>query len=261
MTTNLHEKANAASENKNYELAINLYSEIMRAAPQDFDAYIGLARSQFRAQKYLDAKATCEKIIEFNKELYIPYVILSYTKNILGEPVSESYLLAETAYKLSPDTLGTLACFGWAHILLEDYSKAQFYLESAVNIAPDDYEVQSNLFLCYVKQEKYQDIYNTMKILYQLRPSFASLYALMVSFMSLKTMRVVFGIIFPVCVLGALMLKVSALLAIPLIYLCFISLAALYSMKQGITKRAMLVFISSVVFSVVLIFIGYSLNS
>ncbi|CAN7315301.1 tetratricopeptide repeat protein [Pseudoduganella sp. LjRoot289] len=87
-----------------------IYHGILVARPLGW-AYLGLARCQHAAQRYDDAQATLERLINLNPKYMAAYDLLALTHEALGQAVQAKKVLEE-AVAISPHTVRRLRHLG-----------------------------------------------------------------------------------------------------------------------------------------------------
>jgi tetratricopeptide (TPR) repeat protein len=206
-------------------------------------------------ESFDEAKRNCEKALELDSNLPIPYTILSYIEYITTGDIERCTNLAKKGFSLDPDFPETLECLGFTCLLQGKNEEGIQYLEKALPIASSKYAIYNNLSLAYVRVNRLDDAYNVTLSMYKIKPSLKAFIKIVISFMSLKMVRNISSVILILALLGSMYLKASFLLLIPLLYAFVLLAIGVFALLQKATRAGILAILVSLVIFIVSLFV------
>ncbi|MBI4352438.1 MAG: tetratricopeptide repeat protein [Candidatus Omnitrophica bacterium] len=134
-TNELHEKALGYVQNETYDEAVKIYEQIILQDPDDDEAYLLLGHLYVLESQYNKAKRAFLNAVHIdpqNRNEIIPF----YENKTLQNPSDDE------AYTR----------LGYAHLILEETTKAQEAFKEALSINPSNLEALRGLDLAYQKE-------------------------------------------------------------------------------------------------------------
>ncbi len=253
-------EAKKALDNKDYAEAIRLYSLVIEAEPKNELAYQGLADALYKSNKLAEARNYCEMAIKLNPNLPSIYVTLCYVNYKLGNKAEECYQLAEKAYTLAPNMTETLACFGFACLLLNKNEQSIKLLQEALNIDSSEWDVRNNLSIAYSRLNRFEEANDEILAMYRLKPSIQIGIKLILAYGSLKKVKTVTRVVLFGCILFSLIFNSTVLLIVPAIYAALILLSGIYALSRNLLRIGIVTILSGLILYFVIFFIWFSIN-
>jgi Flp pilus assembly protein TadD len=139
-----------------YEVAIDLYKQILKSEPNNQYAKFSLAAVYQKIGQYNQAQLIYRELLKsdpVNKEEIINNLLAILIENSPRESV---YLLNRLVLQ-NPDSPEVLAQSAIAYDKIEDYEKAITNLEKAVHLDPQNLVYKYNLAIIYDKASKYEN--------------------------------------------------------------------------------------------------------
>ena len=138
----LFDLANFYKKTKNYEEAINYYSRIIDDIDQDSDIKSDLlyrrGASYERMGDYEKADRDLLNSLKINPDDAYVLNYLAYSWLERDYKIEEAIEMLETAYSYKSNDPYIIDSIGWAYYLIEDYLKAEKFLQRAVELMPND---------------------------------------------------------------------------------------------------------------------------
>ncbi len=138
----LFDMANFYRNSKNYEKAIEYYSEIIDTLDDSSeiksDLLYRIGSSYERMNKYEKADAILLNSLKLNPGDAYVLNYLAYSWLERNYKINEAIEMLEVAYEAESDDPYIIDSIGWAYYLIKDYNKAEKYLKRAVELMPDD---------------------------------------------------------------------------------------------------------------------------
>lgn len=166
-------KAKEAYNNNNFEDALHIYLDIWQMQSDNMDALEGVARSYYRLRHFDDAIRYCNQALSFDRSLTWPYLILSYI-DFFQKKFGESKQKAQVAIERDPT--GWETSFWWGSLLCHEYKTDEglVFLEKAVAIEKDDWQLYNNLSIAYLNIGDMKKYYEARKQMNRLKPSISN---------------------------------------------------------------------------------------
>jgi len=215
-------------DNKNYEKAIEIFSEIIIQNPDDHEPYLGLARTYFRLGQYKKTKEFCEKAILLSPSDPMTHVVLAYSSYQLGASPEKCFLIAKTASELSPNSPEVVACLGWANMLMKKYKDAIVLLGKSSEFLPNNFEVRKNLLVSYSNLGIYKNAFVEAKNILKISPSIKTIFVILFLFLSTKYIFAFLFFFLGILVASSIILRISYFLILPIVFILLLFISTLY---------------------------------
>ena len=251
------EKANKALEDERYKESVEIFSGVIVHDPSNSLAYQGLAKAFYVLGSFDEAKKNCEKALELDSSLPIPYTILSYVEYETTGDIEQCHNLAKQGFSLSPQLPETLECLGFICLLQGKNEEGIQYLEKALPDASSKYAIYNNLSIAYVRVNRLDDAYNVTLSMYKIKPSLKVFIQSVISFLSLRKVRNISSVVLVITFLGSIYLKASALLLVPLLYALVLLSIGVFALLQKATKAGILAIFGSLAIFIVSLFVYF----
>jgi len=247
------DKANKALDDKQYREAVRIFSDLLKNDPNNPLIYQGLAKAFYKLELLDESKRSCEKAIELNPDLPLPYATLSYIAYKHSGDIEQCYELAKKAYSLAPDLPEVLECFGFACLLKDQNEDGVRHLENALPNSPSKYETLNNLSISYARLNRFEEAYRYTLLMYNIRPSFKMLIRIAIAFMALTRVRIIASIILISSFFGSIFFHSPWILIIPFFYAVVLMIIGTYSILQKSTKAGIFSIVGSLTILIIIL--------
>lgn len=138
-----------------YEVAVELYKQILKHNPNDTYAQFALASAYQKLGQFKQAKSIYYELLKINpdnREVIIGNILAMIVEESPNEAI---YLLSRLA-KQNPESDYIMAQTAYAYTKIGDDEKSLHYLNRALSINPDKNEYRLNIAVIYDKMENYR---------------------------------------------------------------------------------------------------------
>jgi len=163
-------KAERLFEAQDFKAALEAFKRIVDENSNDAIVYQRIAQCNDRLGNYDDAMKAANKALEIDPALSTPHIILAFVyhrKNLNDESLAE----ALAAYKLSPESVDSLHCYGTILMAQGKLEEGIRLLEKARTLEPDRLSVRNNLAIAYIWARDYNKYWEEAKFLFKHSPS------------------------------------------------------------------------------------------
>tara|TARA_B100000941_G_C28480076_1_gene541597 strand:- start:160 stop:1551 length:1392 start_codon:yes stop_codon:yes gene_type:complete len=173
----------------NFQVAINLFKEILKVKPNHFNSILSLGSLMLQIKKFVSAKTLLEKATKIDPNNIIAQNNLGLTLKELGEPLKaiicfEKVIKMDSNFSIAYNNLGTsfkelgklqkaISCYekaikanskylsaynnlGLTFMELEEYKKAIDCYEKAIEIDPNFANTHNNLGVTFLELKEYK---------------------------------------------------------------------------------------------------------
>ena len=134
--------ANFYKNSEKYEIAINLYSQILENLRESSEARADIlyrkGASYERLKKYEKADKDLIEALEINPNDAYILNYLAYSWLERDYQIDKAIEMLENAYKIENNNPYIIDSIGWAYYLIENFEKAEIFLKKAVELMPED---------------------------------------------------------------------------------------------------------------------------
>ena len=233
----MFKQAKDALDNKQYEEAIQLFSEIIEADTQNALAHSELAMALYMSKRWDEARESCNDALSLDPNMPIPHVVLAYLSYLEDKDNDLCYQFAKEAYDLAPELPETLACFGFALLLRNETEQAIPLLEKALPLSTAQWEIRNNLSIAYGRVGQLDKTFHETLYLLKHKRSVRLIVRLIMSFLTMKQSLYPSIIVLFLCLFGGILGFVN-LLIIPIIYLSITTIFGMYGIFQKEIRSA-----------------------
>ena len=139
---NIFDLANFYKNSKKYKKAINYYNEIILTLDKNTKLYADIlyrrGGSHERLGNYFDSDKDLLRSLEIKPDDAYILNYLAYSWLERNYKIDEAMVMLERAYNLKNEDPYIIDSIGWAHYLINDFSKAEMYMKKAVQLMPLD---------------------------------------------------------------------------------------------------------------------------
>lgn len=134
------------------EAALRTYQELLTITPDDYETYVTMASLVNQRQEYARAADYLQKAVAVAPDSARPRIIgeLGITYDMMGKG-DEAMKTYQDALKMSPGNKDLLFNLGRLYLVREDYTNAINQLTEVLKTNPEDFEVNYNVGLSYLK--------------------------------------------------------------------------------------------------------------
>jgi tetratricopeptide (TPR) repeat protein len=159
----LKRMASIAVQNGQYEVAVDIYKDILTKNKKDTHAKLGLADMYYKLKQYSQAKPIYNQLLKDDpNNLQITLNLLSIM--IVESPYEAVYFASNLADKNVKDA-PYQAKASVAYSEVQDYQKAILYIKKAIDLEPNNIEYSYNLAVLYDKNGELslaKDLYTSL---------------------------------------------------------------------------------------------------
>jgi len=207
-------KAKEIHKLKKYDDALIIYKEKLEADPINVPALSGAVDCLQSLGNLDEAIALCNNAISIAPNLVITHVLLAYLYYD-KEAVDKSNHEAKIVLEIDPNSYDVLCCYGALLFHQGIYQESSQYLKMATEIEPEQYMAHDYLSACYQRLGNSNGLYNEIKILARLRPTFENVVRLISSYFDKIRILVVPLFLLPILVVANSELKFLVLIYLP----------------------------------------------
>jgi tetratricopeptide (TPR) repeat protein len=198
-----------------FQEAAEKYRMIIEAEPENAIAHQGLAQCLNRLGEFEEAAKECNRALELDTDLAIPYAVLGGSIYFRQRRHRESEAALRKAIALDPTCEEARISLGATLSRQGRLEEAVVALKEALELNPDRSIAHYNLGLVYGKQERYSDALREAFRAFQLGPSFQTAeLTVLAAWACLKRHRGLLLTAWVICVLLPVLTR--SLLALPL---------------------------------------------
>lgn len=221
--------AKKAYQDKKFDEAVKLFSDIYQKQPANLDVLEGLARSSYQLKNFNDAIKYCNQALLIETAIVWPYLIRSYI-HFLQKEIDICKEDARTAIELAPSNWEPN--FWWGSLL--DYenktSESLVFLEKAASLEFNELSLYNNLSRAYFKQGDLKKYYGALKEMNRLRPRF--LLSLSIHFGELAIFYSLFTVLIHYSlIVFSWIMQLNLLLIIPGLIDLLVTISGFYTIK------------------------------
>lgn len=201
-------------ERKDYEKALQVYLDLMRANPNDGKIYQWIAKCYYELKKYEEAFSASREAIKLDQNLSNPHLILTYIYHIRRD-LQNAVAEARKAYDLSPELEEAGICYGALLLGTGRLEESITVLKDTLVAHPNSILARQNLAVAYREKRDYKKYAEEMRLVYKHSPNLCTMMKLLFAYHQQYIFLV--SVIVVGTLMGALVIRSRILLVIPTI--------------------------------------------